>query len=207
MSALDDQPKHFLRWAQANYDSAIGPQSFLPQRIYEQYIAALLLDAAPMRPGRFSFKHDEAVSVETEDKRGVVWLRSGDAVVGDKIVLALGNFPPGNPKLPGSRYIALAMFPMPGPPALCSMLLKTARSCCWARGSLRSTRCWRCGPASFGGPSIFFRATVCFRSLTSPPLHSLHSGTKAHRAPHADSCVWSSTRSGRRSESGRIGVR
>jgi len=150
MSALDDQPKHFLRWAQANYDSAIGPQSFLPQRIYEQYIAALLLDAAPMRPGRFSFKHDEAVSVETEDKRGVVWLRSGDAVVGDKIVLALGNFPPGNPKLPGSRYIALAMFPMPGPPALCSMLLKTARSCCWARGSLRSTRCWRCGPASFG---------------------------------------------------------
>ena len=113
MSALDEDPEHFLRWAQANYDSGVGPESFLPRRVYGQYITGLLRETSRLHPGRFFFKNDEAVSVEEVERGGVVRLRSGERVRADKIVLALGNFPPSDPNLPGRtlqgvRYIPYA---------------------------------------------------------------------------------------------------
>jgi len=113
MSALDDDPEHFLRWARANYDSGVGPESFLPRRVYGQYIADLLRETAGLYPGRFFFKNDEAVSVEEVERGGVVHLRRGERVRADKIVLALGNFPPSDPNLPGRtargvRYVPYA---------------------------------------------------------------------------------------------------
>ena len=113
MSALEDDPEHFVRWAQMNYDSGVGPESFLPRRVYGQYIADLLREAAGRHPGRFFFKNDEAVSVEAVAPGGVVHLRRGERVRADKIVLALGNFPPSDPDLPGRtargvRYVPYA---------------------------------------------------------------------------------------------------
>jgi len=101
MSALDDDPEHFLRWAQANYDSGVGPESFLPRRVYGQYIRGLLRETAGLHPSRFFFKNDEAVSIEEVERGGVVHLRHGERVRADKIVLALGSFPPSDPNLPG----------------------------------------------------------------------------------------------------------
>ena len=113
MSALDDDPEHFLRWARANYDSGVDPESFLPRRVYGQYIAGLLQETAGLHPGRFFFKNDEAVSVEEVERGGLVHLRHGERVRADKIVLALGNFPPRDPNLPGRtahgvRYVPYA---------------------------------------------------------------------------------------------------
>lgn len=113
MSALDDDPEHFLRWARTNYDSGVGPESFLPRRVYGQYVSALLRESARWSAGRFFLKNDEAVSVEAVERGGVVHLRSGQRVRADKIVLALGNFPPSDPDLPGRtargvRYIPYA---------------------------------------------------------------------------------------------------
>ncbi|HXW93033.1 MAG TPA: FAD-dependent oxidoreductase [Terriglobales bacterium] len=113
MSALEDDPDDFLRWARANYDSAVGPESFLPRRVYGQYISALLVGTVALNRGRFFFKHDEAISVKALGRGGVVDLRSGDSLVADKIVLATGNFPPRDPDLPGktahsTRYVPYA---------------------------------------------------------------------------------------------------
>jgi len=113
MSALDEDPEHFLRWARANYDSGVGPESFLPRRVYGQYISALLRKTARWHVDRFFLKNDEAVSVDEVERGGVVDLRSGERVRADKIVLALGNFPPSDPDLPGRtahgvRYIPYA---------------------------------------------------------------------------------------------------
>jgi len=111
MSALDDDPEHFLRWAQANYDSGVGPESFLPRRVYGQYITGLLRETAGLHPGRFFFKNDEAVSVEEVERGGVVHLRHGERVRADKIVLALGNFPPSDPNLHGGTALGVRYIP------------------------------------------------------------------------------------------------
>jgi uncharacterized NAD(P)/FAD-binding protein YdhS len=113
MSALDDDAEHFLRWARASYDSGVGPESFLPRRVYGQYLAALLRETAAIYRGRLLLKHDEAVSVTAAARGGVVQLRCGERVSADKIVLATGNFPPGDPHLPGktadsARYVPYA---------------------------------------------------------------------------------------------------
>ncbi len=113
MTALADDPDHFLRWAQSNFDSRVGPDSFLPRRVYGQYIESLLGEIAQSHPEDFEWKSDQAVSIVRSGEQAEILLQSGDKVVADKVVLALGNFPPSNPPLPGRaasspRYISFA---------------------------------------------------------------------------------------------------
>ena len=113
MSAFADDRGHLLRWAQNNFDSRVGPESFLPRRVYGQYIESLLKEAVASRPSEFEWKCDQAVSVVRSGSQVEIGLQSGDTVVADKVILALGNFPPSNPPLPGRpqnspRYIQFA---------------------------------------------------------------------------------------------------
>jgi uncharacterized NAD(P)/FAD-binding protein YdhS len=99
MSALADDPQHFLRWAQANYDSAIGPGSFLPREVYGRYIEALLNDAMRSNgSGSLQWIKDETIGLSpTGDGAVEIELRSGKRLLADRAVLAVGNFPPANP--------------------------------------------------------------------------------------------------------------
>ncbi len=113
MSALADDRGHLLRWAQNNFDSRVGPESFLPRRVYGQYIESLLKEAANARPAEFEWKNDQAVSVVRSGNKAEIGLLGGETVVADRVVLALGNFPPSNPPLPGRppnspRYMQFA---------------------------------------------------------------------------------------------------
>lgn len=45
MSAFAEDPHHFFRWAQSNYDPAAGPGSFLPRAAYGHYVLAVLNEA------------------------------------------------------------------------------------------------------------------------------------------------------------------
>jgi|HubBroStandDraft_6_1064221.scaffolds.fasta_scaffold43606_2 uncharacterized NAD(P)/FAD-binding protein YdhS len=113
MSAFADDRGHLLRWAQANFDSRVGPESFLPRRVYGQYIESLLKEAAASRPSEFEWKCDQAVSVVRSGNKAEVGLLSAETVIADRVILALGNFPPSNPPLPGRpqsspRYIQFA---------------------------------------------------------------------------------------------------
>jgi uncharacterized NAD(P)/FAD-binding protein YdhS len=116
MSAFADDPQHFLRWAQANYDPAAGPGSFLPRAVYGHYVQAVLNQAALNQAAQSGGGHrlewitDEALSLSrTSAEVWEILLRSGRRVPADRIVLALGNFPPGDPlaswdAASGSRY-------------------------------------------------------------------------------------------------------
>jgi uncharacterized NAD(P)/FAD-binding protein YdhS len=113
MSAFADDRGHLLRWAQNNFDSRVGPESFLPRRVYGQYIESLLKEAANSRPNEFEWKNDQAISITRSGGKAEIGLVSGETVVADKVVLALGNFPPSNPSLPGRvpnspRYMQFA---------------------------------------------------------------------------------------------------
>ncbi len=111
MSAYPEDPDHFLRWAQANYHPSAKAGDFLPRRIYGQYVSSLLQEESRLRPGQFQCFKDEAVSVARARGGAEIRLRSGRTIVAEKVVLALGNFAPSDPHLPGkspasSRYVS-----------------------------------------------------------------------------------------------------
>jgi uncharacterized NAD(P)/FAD-binding protein YdhS len=111
MSAFADDPPHFLRWAQSNYDPATGPGSFLPRAVYGRYVEAILNAAVGSAgPQRLEWLQDEALKIAPTDNGAVeINLGSGHRLLADRVVLALGNFPPRDPLAAwdaetGSRY-------------------------------------------------------------------------------------------------------
>ncbi len=103
MSAYPDDPEHFLRWARSNYDSGAQPDDFLPRLVYGQYADSLLREEIERHPGQFERVEDEVVSVDRvrAGNRAQVNLRSGQTLLADKVVLAVGHFPPGDLRFPG----------------------------------------------------------------------------------------------------------
>ena len=111
MTAYPDDPEHFLRWARLNHDVNVKPGDFLPRQVYGRYVGFVLQREVERHPGRFERVQDEAVSVGRSGGTVEIKLRAGETVIADKVVLALGNFPPGDPRLPGKtphsqRYVS-----------------------------------------------------------------------------------------------------
>ena len=111
MSAYADVPDHFVKWAQRHYSSSVKPDDFLPRPIYGQYVSSQLREATSTRGAEFRCIQDEAVSLAQEGERYCIHLAGGETVIADKVILALGNFPPADLQIPGktsasSRYIA-----------------------------------------------------------------------------------------------------
>jgi uncharacterized NAD(P)/FAD-binding protein YdhS len=114
MSALPEEPDHFLRWARANYDASTQPTSFVPRRVYGRYISSMLDEAMERHgPDRLRWIRGEASSVMRERSHINVRLKDGSTLLTQSVVLAAGNFPPGNLRIPGlsersQRYVPSA---------------------------------------------------------------------------------------------------
>jgi uncharacterized NAD(P)/FAD-binding protein YdhS len=112
MGALDD-PGHFHRWLAAHPEAlppgapALPPLGFAPRRTFGAYLVATFEAAVgECAPGVTVTRHaDEAVDVRREDGRAVVVLAGGTSLVADRVVLALGNFPP-RPVVPSESALA-----------------------------------------------------------------------------------------------------
>ncbi|HMO84196.1 MAG TPA: FAD/NAD(P)-binding protein [Lacipirellulaceae bacterium] len=113
MSAWDDQPDHFLQWAQARY-RAVKPGDFLPRMWYGDYVretlADTVADAAPC--GEFQAVFDEVRRVARRPDGGwLVHMARGKSQTAASVVLAVGHRPPSDPigrrwNGPRTRYIA-----------------------------------------------------------------------------------------------------
>jgi uncharacterized NAD(P)/FAD-binding protein YdhS len=111
MSAYADDPEHFLEWARLNHDPGTCPDEYLPRPLYGQYVASLLQQEIERHPGQVEHVQDEAVSLAHVGDTAGICLRSGRTVFAHKVVIALGNLPPGDPRLPGrtphsQRYVS-----------------------------------------------------------------------------------------------------
>lgn len=111
MSAYPDDPEHFLRWARLHHSLEVKPGDYLPRRLYGRYVASVLQEEIERYPRQFTHVQDEAVALERAGGVAEIRLRSGESVSAGEIVLALGNFPPGDPHLPGRtersrRYVS-----------------------------------------------------------------------------------------------------
>jgi uncharacterized NAD(P)/FAD-binding protein YdhS len=107
MSALPDDPEHFLRWARAREKAWRNPpwvdevtaQSFLPRRAYGDYLR-WVLDTSERTavPGvRLERRDGEAVGLIPGAGETLLKLAGGETLSAQKVVLALGNFRPGDP--------------------------------------------------------------------------------------------------------------
>ena len=111
MSALHDDPTHFVRWLGmqgVNDDAA----TFAPRLAYGDYLQQLLRDTAAQRPGRLEVSRGEVADLSLSDTGVAVTLASGEVIEADDAALALGNLPPEPPRmlrsanLPQDRFFA-----------------------------------------------------------------------------------------------------
>ncbi len=116
MSALPDEPDHFVDWARANVDAgenldSIESSSFLPRLLYGRYVGDLLRESIERESnGKLHWIQDEVSSIlQTQSERirskeGSRWsveLKNGRTLRAKTVVLAAGNFPPANLRIPG----------------------------------------------------------------------------------------------------------
>src|SRR5271154_2340780 len=61
MSALPDDPEHFLNWARDHYELRVKGESFLPRTVYGSYLDSLLLEATSRYGKNLTWFRDEAL--------------------------------------------------------------------------------------------------------------------------------------------------
>ena len=112
MSILPDVPDHFLKWTRKYYDASVQPRSFLARHVFGDYVAWFLESAiAESDPERFGWIKDEASTLKPANTGWQVQCTSGQILTAEAIVVATGNFPPGNPRLPGLDASSRRYFP------------------------------------------------------------------------------------------------
>ncbi len=92
MSALVDEPGHFLAWLQAR-DPRAQAGTFAPRRLYGEYLEELLARAAAVGRTTIELVRDEVVDLRpcSSSAAFVVTGRNGVSRRADRVVLALGN--------------------------------------------------------------------------------------------------------------------
>jgi len=105
MSALPDDPGSFLRYAQGRNPRVTGA-SFVPRRWFGDYLEDLLAKAAHAAAPdvRFRAMVGDVIGISLVEGQGHVELASGECLVADRIVLALGNFAPADPPLADASF-------------------------------------------------------------------------------------------------------
>jgi uncharacterized NAD(P)/FAD-binding protein YdhS len=113
MSAYPESPDHFVKWAQQNHSSSVKPCDFLPRPLYGRYIVSEFCEAVRSHPDQIRCIQGEAISLTPADDATEIGLRSGQTVIADKVVLALGHFPPVDLALPGRQSTDSRFIPNP----------------------------------------------------------------------------------------------
>ncbi len=111
MSALPEEADDFLRWARINYDASVQARSFLPRTLYGEYVASLLQRTVTERgQERFRWIQDEALSLQRRKGKRAVQRKKGPELLARAVVLATGNFPPADPRIPGLKPASSSLY-------------------------------------------------------------------------------------------------
>jgi uncharacterized NAD(P)/FAD-binding protein YdhS len=97
MSAFPTDPEHFLRFVR-QHDPSAGPGTFVRRSLYGAYLGHVLADAeAAAAPNALTRIVGEAVAVEPDARGATVTTGAGDRLRADRVVLAIGHYPPAAP--------------------------------------------------------------------------------------------------------------
>jgi uncharacterized NAD(P)/FAD-binding protein YdhS/predicted metal-dependent enzyme (double-stranded beta helix superfamily) len=109
MSAFADVPDQFWRWLQTSESGIakqVSPNDFVPRKLYGEYVRSNLAEAETKARAGVGLERltDEAIALEIDGERVNLRLSSGKSLQADRVVLALGNFPPGDPPVADSSF-------------------------------------------------------------------------------------------------------
>ena len=94
MSALPDDPDHFVRWLGERGEG--DRTTFVPRTTYGRYLRTMLDDTVARSGGRLALVEGEVCALESGDRIALT-MADGARIVADSAVLALGNLPPHTP--------------------------------------------------------------------------------------------------------------
>ncbi len=94
MSALPDEPSHFVAWLAANGYANVDGRAFFSRHIYGAYLAYLGAEVQGQEPQRFRHVRETATAASVERSGVEVECASGRLLHGDFLVLAFGNATP-----------------------------------------------------------------------------------------------------------------
>ena len=94
ISALPDQPDHFLRWLRDNHAPDATEKTFAPRAVFGRYIQSLLASTS-----RVEQEIAAVADIRLHGRGTVLTLNNGRELRADLVVLATGNFDPA--PLPG----------------------------------------------------------------------------------------------------------
>lgn len=100
MGALPEEEEHFLNWARRRGIPA-EQADFLPRRLYRDYILDLLHEARRERPNGPRVEHvrGEVSDIVVGRDGATIDVEGAESFLANKVVLALGNFPPRHPAI------------------------------------------------------------------------------------------------------------
>ena len=104
MSAFEDDPDDFLRFVRASDPSLTGG-SFVPRRAYGEYLATRLDEARRDSSLPLTRVAGEVVAIAEDASAATLTLADGRVLSVDRVVLAIGNFPPADPRLEGGDEV------------------------------------------------------------------------------------------------------
>ena len=111
MGAYPDRPRHFFEWLKEHPAlisrhrlDPLTEGTFVPRRLYGLYLE-LLVQRCALRGGRVQRFAREAVDLaEAPDGSLRLFLADDTIIFARKVVLALGNFPPGDPVISDQHF-------------------------------------------------------------------------------------------------------
>lgn len=111
MGAFPDRVDDFLRWLGEHPEeiadfglAKVEAGDFVSRLLYGRYVASLLQDATARSGGRLRQIAGEAVDLESVEGGLRISFADGRRLRADRTVLALGVFPPGDPRLRDPRF-------------------------------------------------------------------------------------------------------
>ncbi|HTV69264.1 MAG TPA: FAD/NAD(P)-binding protein [Rhizobiaceae bacterium] len=127
MSALNDDPEHFLRWLRTR---GLFPDEetpfYAPRSIYGEYLQALLSELAEQEPVRLRLVNAEAVGLKPTSSGIEVGLANGASIIAHTAVLAAGHDSTPAPEQDYATRIGLS--DLPGDSTSTIMILGTGLS-------------------------------------------------------------------------------
>lgn len=175
MSAIPEQPDHFVSWLSWKYGISVDPGHFAPRGLYGDYLEYVLKLTLQEYPAAiFRWIPDDACSLEIKAARPFLRLRTGAPVQAEIVVLATGNALPCDP------------------PQLEKISSKFYVSNAWSRGVLESIP--RSGTVLLAGSGLTaIDQVLALRARNFEGQIFMLSRHGKTPAPHTNSSQWPST--------------